>query len=323
MQEQRIYMQNNRLCRLLGIRYPIIQAGMVWVSDWNLALAASNAGILGTLGSGSMSLDELSMNIEKMQTHTQNPFAVNIPMLRPDAKDIASLCLEKGVRIFITSAGNPEKIVPLIKKEGIILIHVVPSVKGALKSANAGVDAVICEGFEAGGHNSPDEVTTLALTPQVADAVDIPVVAAGGIADGRGIAAVMALGADGAQLGTRFIATTECNAHLAHKELIVKALDTGTCILGRNIGMLRVIRNSFAQEMEKAEKQGAGDEELRKIIGNEYNRNKEASVNGNLDEGTFQAGQSSGMVKDIISVKALVMRLVREYEDARQRLKPM
>lgn len=246
-------MENNRLCELLGTKYPIIQAGMVWVSDWHLASAASNAGILGTVGTGAMRPDEALENIQKMHDQTDKPFAVNIPMLRPDAAEIGKICLDMGVKNFITSAGNPAKIVPLLKRPGVTLIHVVPSVRGAKKAEKEGVDAVVCEGYEAGGHNSPFEVTTLALVPQVVDAVGIPVVAAGGIADGRGIAVVMALGADGAQLGTRFIATTECPAHENHKKFIVDAADTETCIIGRKLSMLRVLRNDFARKMEQAE----------------------------------------------------------------------
>jgi enoyl-[acyl-carrier protein] reductase II len=314
-------MENNRLCKLLDIKYPIVQGGMVWVSNWRLAAAASNAGVLGTVGAGSMTLDVVRHNIERMKENTDNPYAVNIPMLRPDAPEIGKLALDMGVKIFITSAGNPANIVPLLKKPDNILIHVVPSVKGAKKAEKEGVDAIVCEGYEAGGHNSPLETTTIALTPQVADAVGIPVVAAGGIADGRGIAAVMALGADGAQLGTRFIATAECQAHENYKKYIVDSTDFDTCIIGRKLSMLRVLRNDFAKRMEDAEKAGASDQELLKIIGSEFNRNREASWNGDMAEGAFQAGQSSGLIKDVPTVAELVQRLVTEYKEAIQKLK--
>jgi enoyl-[acyl-carrier protein] reductase II len=313
-------MKNNRLCDLLGIRYPIIQAGMVWVSTWQLAAAASNAGVLGTVGVGAMRPDAVKENIEKMFQNTDKPFAVNIPMLRADAADTANLVLDMGVKIIITSAGNPAKIVPLVKRPGVTVMHVVPSVRGAVKCQKEGVDAVICEGFEAGGHNSPDETTTMALVPQVADAVDIPVVAAGGIADGRGMAAAFALGAHGVQLGTRFIATQECNASQAYKQLIVDTPDTGTTILGRKYLMLRVIKNAFAETMAQAEKQGASVEELEKLLRDEGSRNKAASLDGDLENGTFQAGQSSGLVHDIPTVAELVQRLIREYEMAMQSL---
>jgi len=316
-------MKNNRLCGLLGIEHPIIQAGMVWVSDWRLALAASEAGALGTIGAGSMTVEQAVENIRKAQEATAKPFAVNIPMLRPDAAQVGAAAMEAGAKIFITSAGNPAKIVPLIKRPDNILIHVVPSVKGAIKAEAEGVDAVICEGYEAGGHNSPFETATLPLVPQVADAVKIPVVAAGGIADGRGIAAVMALGADGAQLGTRFIATAECPAHENYKKLIVDSLDFDTCIIGRKLNMLRVIRNEFAKRMEEAEKKGATEEELFKIIGSEFNRNRAASWEGDIEEGAFQAGQSSGLVRDVPTVAELVGRLVAEYDAAVGSLKKM
>ena len=275
-------MHINRLCQLLKIRYPIIQAGMVWASDWHLASACSNAGILGTLGLGSMTAAEAEENIAEMHNATQNPFAVNIPLLRPDAADLSRISHDAGVAVFITSAGNPDRIASAIRQKKAVWLHVVPSVRGARKAEKAGVDAVVCEGYEAGGHNSPLEVTTLALVPQVADAVKIPVIAAGGIADGRGIAAVMALGADGAQLGTRFIATEECNAHMAHKRLIVDAQDAGTCIIGRKLDMLRVLRNEFADQMLEAEIAGASREKLLEMIGNEFNRNRAGSVLGDL-----------------------------------------
>ena len=291
---------------------------MVWVSTWELASAASNAGILGTVGTGAMRPDAVEENIKQMLAHTDKPFAVNIPMLRSDAADIANMVLDMGVKIVITSAGNPAKIVPLVKRPGVTVIHVVPSVRGAVKCQKEGVDAVICEGFEAGGHNSPDETTTLALVPQVADAVDIPVVAAGGIADGRGMAAAFALGADGVQLGTRFIATKENNAHQSYKQLLVDTPDTGTTILGRKYLMLRVVKTAFAQKMFDAEKQGASVEELEKLLRDEGSRNKAASLDGDLETGTFQAGQSAGLIRDIPTVAELVQRLVKEYEQARK-----
>ncbi len=313
-------MQSNRLCQLLGIKYPIIQGGMAWVSDWHLVVACSDAGILGTLGAGSMTLDEIRINIEKIFEKTDRPFAVNVPVLRPDALNIGEIALEMGVKTLITAAGSPQKIVPVLKRSGVTIIHVVPSVKGAVKAESTGVDAIVCEGYEAGGHNSPFEVTTLALVPQVVDAVGVPVVAAGGISDGRGIAAVMSLGADGAQLGTRFIATEECPVHGNYKRLILEAEDTGTCIIGRKLNMLRVIRNKIAKKMEQTEKMGASPEELFKFIGNEINRTEAATIDGDITEGTFQAGQSAGLVTDIPSVNELVKRLVIEYAAARQSL---
>ncbi len=310
----------NRLCQLLGIRYPVIQAGMVWVSDWRLACAASEAGILGTIGTGAMSMEEIGENIKSMKAATDRPFAVNIPLLRPDAVELVEFCQKEKVSIFITSAGNPQKLADIIKSSKNIWIHVVPSVRGAQKAVEAGADAVIGEGYEAGGHNSPYEITTLALIPQLADAVEVPVAGAGGIADGRGIAAVMALGADGAQLGTRFIATRECPAHEHYKQMIVEALDHGTCIVGRKLNMLRVLKNAFSDTMVEAENQGATREALLEIIGNEFNRNRAASLLGDLEEGAFQAGQSAGLIRDIPTVAELVERLIDEYEQAKTSL---
>jgi len=316
-------MPGNRLCELLGIDYPIIQAGMVWVSDWRLAAAASNAGILGTIGTGAMRDDALEENIRNALAATDRPFAVNIPLLRPDAEKKAEMALDFGASVFITSAGNPARIVPLLKRPGVTLLHVVPSVKGALKAQKEGVDVVICEGYEAGGHDSPLETTTLALVPQVADAVDIPVVAAGGIADGRGMAAAMALGADGVQIGTRFIATAECNAHENYKKAVVEAGDGGTSIVGRSFIMLRVLNNDFAMRMKEAEKSGAGVQELRDLLRSEGSRNISGMIEGDTVEGTLQAGQSAALVKDIVPVAELVGRLVREYETARKSLRPL
>lgn len=263
------------------------------------------------------------MPLEKISSQTDKPFAINIPILLPNAADICKLALEMGVKIFITAAGLPEKIIPFLKQSHVTAIHVVPSVKGAKKAVAAGADAVVCEGYEAGGHNSPLEVTTFALIPQVADAVDVPVVAAGGIADGRGIAAAMSLGADGVQMGTRFIATEECNIHDAFKKLILTADDTGTCVIGRQFNLMRVIRNEFAEKMAQAEKAGASVEDLFKIIGDERNRNRAAAKEGDIVEGAFQAGQSAGLIDDMPTVMELIKRLVAAYESARQALKPL
>lgn len=309
-------MRSNRVCNITGIKYPLFQGGMVWVSDWNLASACSNAGILGTIGTGGMTLSEVETNISKMFDLTCNPFAVNIPLIRPNAEEIGHIAIEMGVKVIITAAGNPGAIIPKLKQSDVTIIHVVPSVRGALKAEHEGADIVVCEGYEAGGHNSPHEITTIALVPQVVDSVDIPVVAAGGIADGRGIAAVMALGAEGVQMGTRFIATKECNAHINYKKKLVDAQDTETCIIGRKLNMLRVLKNNFAQRILDAEIKGASKEELLKIIGSDVNRNVSGAIDGNVAEGTLQAGQSAGLVKDILSVEDLVDSMIYEYGKA-------
>jgi enoyl-[acyl-carrier protein] reductase II len=309
-------MKKTKLTELLGIEYPIIQGGMVWVSNWTLAAAVSNAGGLGLVGTGSMDWDQIRDNLRKMKENTDKPWGINIPMMRPDLEDICKIGLEEGVRIFSTSAGNPMKAAPLLRRDDTIIIHVVPSVKGAKKAQDAGFDAIVCEGYEAGGHNGMDETTTLALTPQVADAVDIPVAAAGGIADGRGIAAALALGADGVQMGTRFIATAECNAHNGFKQALVEAGDTASIITGRKLNMLRSLKNDFTLRMSQAERDGASEADLFSIIGDEHNRAELGMVGGDVAEGVLEAGQSSGLVDDVPTVAELFEHLKKEYAEA-------
>ncbi|MBI5117677.1 nitronate monooxygenase [Candidatus Poribacteria bacterium] len=309
-------MKKTRLTQLLGIEYPIIQGGMVWVSDWRLAAAVSNAGGLGQIGSGSMMWDQIRENIRKVREGTSKPWGLNIPMMRPDFEDIARIGLEEGARIFTTSAGNPMKAGPLLKRSDTVIIHVVPSVKGAKKAEEAGFHAIVCEGYEAGGHNGMDENCTISLVPQVVDAVTIPVAAAGGIADGRGILAALALGADGVQMGTRFVATVECPAHENFKQKLVEAVDTGTLITGRKMNMLRSLRNEFTLRMAEAERKGASVEELLSIIGEENDRAEMGMVRGDVQEGVLEAGQSAGLVHEIPSVAELFKKLDAEYERA-------
>jgi len=314
-------MKKTRLTELLGTEYPVIQGGMVWVSNWRLAAAVSNAGGLGQVGTGSMDWDQIRENIRTVRENTERPWGVNIPMMRPDFEDICRIALEEGARIFTTSAGNPMKAAPLLKRDDTIIIHVVPSVKGAKKAQEAGFDAIVCEGYEAGGHNGMDETCTIALVPQVVDAVDVPVAAAGGIADGRGIAAALALGADGVQMGTRFVATVECPAHENFKLKLVEAPDTGSIITGRKMNMLRSLRNDFTVRMAQAEKDGARMEELLKIIGDEHNRAELGMVAGDVIEGVLEAGQSSGLVHEVPTVADLFKKLKVEYEKAVSNLK--
>ncbi len=313
-------MKKTRLTQLLGTEYPVIQGGMVWVSDWRLAAAVSNAGGLGQVGSGSMDWDQIRDNIRKARENTDKPWGLNIPMMRPDFEDICKIALEEGVRIFTTSAGNPMKAAPLLKRDDTTIIHVVPSIKGAKKAEDAGFDAIVCEGYEAGGHNGMDETTTVALVPQVVDAVSIPVAAAGGIADGRGIAAALALGADGVQMGTRFVATVECPAHENFKRKLVETPDTGSIITGRKVNMLRSLKNDFTLRMAAAERDGATAEELFKIVGDEHNRAELGMVKGDVNEGVLEAGESSGLVHDIPTVAELFKRLKEEYDKAVSRL---
>jgi enoyl-[acyl-carrier protein] reductase II len=315
-------MIKTRLTELLNIEYPVIQGGMVWVTDWKLISAVSNAGGMGVLGMGSMEIDEIRSHIRNIKKNTDKPWAVNFPMTRPNMEAVFEMCLEEGVKIFITSAGNPMKAYPLLKRDDTTLLHVVPSVKGAKKVQDSGYDALVCEGYEAGGHNGFDETTTMALVPQVVDAVDIPVVAAGGIADGRGIAAALALGADGVQMGTRFIATEECPAHINFKNMLVDTGDTATHITGRHLNMLRSLKNKHTLAIAELEKKGATKEEFMELIQSENNRCVVGMVNGDLDEGVLEAGQCAGSVREVVSCAALLKQLKSEYEGAASSLLP-
>jgi enoyl-[acyl-carrier protein] reductase II len=312
--------RDTRLQELFGIDYPIIQAGMVWASGGKLAAAVSNAGALGLIGAGSMKPDLLSEHIDKARTLTEgmHPFGVNIPLLRVDAEDLIRTALDGGVKIFFTSAGSPKKYTHELHERGCQVVHVVPGVKFAKKVEEAGCDAVVAEGFEAGGHNGVDMATTMALVPQVVDAVSIPVIAAGGIADGRGIAAAMALGAAGVQIGTRFAATMESSAHDHYKRAVLDADDRSTVYHLLKIGPARMIRNAWTDRVAEAEANGASAEELRELLG--AKRERLGIFEGDLDEGQVEAGQGSGLITDIPSAGELVSRLVREYRTALDRI---
>ena len=314
-------MIKSRLTDLLGIKYPVIQGGMVWISDWRLASAVSNAGGLGVLGSGSMDPDQVRFNIKKMKEKTNRPWALNAPILRPGTEEIIKIALEQGVNFFTTSAGNPSGLVPLIRRDDTIIIHVVPTVKAAIKAQDYGYDAVLCEGYEAGGHNGMDETGTIALVPQVVDAVDIPVVAAGGIADGRGIAAAFALGAEGVQMGTRFIATIECPAHENFKKMLIHAPDSGTTITGRHTNMLRCLKNEYTIKLAEEGKDAPDQEEFLALLVSEQNRSELGMVKGDIDQGVLMAGQSSGLINEIQTVAGLFETLEKEYHNAVARLK--
>ncbi len=303
-----------RIQTLFGIEYPIIQAGMVWVSGAKLAAAASNAGGLGLIGSGSMKPDLLADHIRKAQSQTDKPFGVNIPLLRGDAEDLVQVVLDHKVPVVFTSAGSPKKFTPTFHEHGIKVVHVVPSVTLAKKVEAAGCDAVVAEGFEAGGHNGVDMITTMALIPQVADAVQIPVLAAGGIADGRQIAAAILLGADGVQIGTRFAATVESSAHDNYKQAVVNASDRDTVFHLKQIGPARMVRNAWTERIAAAEQRGASVEELRELLGTK--RERLGIFEGDLDEGQVEAGQGSGLIRDIPSAADLVHRLVDETRAA-------
>ncbi len=302
-----------KITELFGIELPIIQAGMVWVSGWKLASAVSNCGGLGLIGSGSMKPDLLREHIRKCKAATDKPFGVNIPLLRGDADELVNVTIEEGVKIVFTSAGHPKKFAHQLKDNGIKIIHVVPNVKYGLKAQEAGCDAIVGEGVEAGGHNGADQITTFALIPQLVDALEIPVIAAGGIVDGRGIVAALALGAEGVQIGTRFAATVESSAHENYKRKIVEAGDTDTVLALKKIGLVRMIKNDFALRAIKAEEECWDEIKLKELLGNK--RERAGIFEGDEKEGELEAGQGAGLIKDIPTVKELMERLVDESKN--------
>ncbi len=301
----------NRICSLFKIRYPIIQAGMVWCSGWRLAAAVSEKGGLGIIGSGSMYPDVLREHIRKLKKATSKPFAVNVPLLYHDINKHMAIIEEERVPIVFTSAGNPANWTPWLKERGITVVHVVPNVKLALKCEEKGVDAIVCEGFEAGGHNGKDEITSMCLIPQVADAVSIPVIAAGGIGDGRAITAAFALGADAVQIGSRFAVTVESSAHLNFKNRVKEAVDSDTILTMKNVVPVRLIKNKFFEEIAKAESECAAPEEIRRILGR--GRAKKGIFQGDLEDGELEIGQISGLIKDVPTAGELFDRMLNEY----------
>ena len=309
---------NNRITKLFGIKYPIIQAGMVWVSGWKLASAVSNNGGLGLIGSGSMKPDLLREHIKKCRAATDKPFGVNIPLLRRDAADLIKVVIEENVKIVFSSAGHPGKFIDELKKNNISVIHVVPSLKYALKAESVGCDAVVGEGVEAGGHNGADEITTFCLIPQLVDTLKIPVIAAGGIADGRGILASLSLGAEGVQIGTRFAVTEESSAHPNYKKKVIDTKDNDTILVLKKIGMARMIKNDFTSVVHKEELNGADEEKLKLLLGEK--RERLGIFEGDEQNGMMEAGQGAGLIKEILHVKDLMERLVSEYDDALQKI---
>jgi enoyl-[acyl-carrier protein] reductase II len=297
---------------LFPIDYPLIQAGMVWVSGGKLAAASANAGILGVIGAGSMKPELLKLHLEKAKalTHRHDRLAVNVPLLYEKTGEQLKTALELGIKNIITSAGSPKTYTSWLKDQGCTVIHVVSTPEFARKCEQAGCDGVIAEGFEAGGHNGRDELTTLSLIPQVVDAVKIPVIAAGGIGDGRGIAAVMCLGAQGAQLGTRFVATVESSAHEKFKEAVIKSTPTSTMLAMRKSVPVRLLKNKFYQEIKNLEDRCASKEDLENYLG--QGRAKKGMLEGDVEEGELEIGQIASLIQDIPSVAQLVQRLVRE-----------
>ena len=309
---------NNRITNLFKIKYPIIQAGMVWVSGWRLASAVSNCGGLGLIGSGSMNPELLDEHIKKYKLATQKPFGINIPLMRKDAEELVNVTIQNEVKIVFTSAGNPKTFTEKLKSKDVKVVHVVPSVNFALKAEAAGCDAVVGEGVEAGGHNGADETTTICLIPQIVDAVNIPVIAAGGIADGRGILATFSLGAEGVQMGTRFAATIESSAHPNYKKYVVEANDNDTILAFKKIGLVRMLKNDFSIRSIIAESEGWNEEQLKKLLGKK--RERLGIFEGNEIEGEMEAGQSSGLIKNLPTVNELFEQLLSEFNSAKDTL---
>jgi len=306
--------ENNRITQLFGIKYPIIQAGMIWASGWKLASTVSNAGGLGIIGAGSMYPEVLKEHIDKCKDATNKPFAVNVPMLYPDIDKIIQIIIDNGVKIVFTSAGNPKTYTSLLKSKGIKVVHVVSSVKFALKAQAAGVDAVVAEGFEAGGHNGREETTTLTLIPMVKKALEIPLIAAGGIANGQGMLAAMVLGADAVQIGTRFVASHEASSHIHFKQTVVDAREGDTHLTLKELAPVRLIKNKFYQDIQELYKASPSVEDLKKLLGRA--RAKRGMFEGDLEEGELEIGQISGLIDDILPARTIVENIVNEYKEA-------
>ena len=302
----------NRITQLFGIKYPIIQGGMIWNSGYKLASAVSNAGGLGLIGAGSMYPDVLREHIQKCKKATNKPFGVNVPMLYPNVEEIMQILVEEQVKIVFTSAGNPKTWTPFLKEHGITVVHVVSSSKFALKAQEAGVDAVVAEGFEAGGHNGREETTTLTLIPMVKENIEIPLIAAGGIATGRGMLAAMILGADGVQMGSRFAASTESSAHEAFKKTIIETNEGDTLVTLKELAPVRLIKNKFFNDVQNAYANCASIEDLKHLLGRA--RAKKGMFEGDLVEGELEIGQIAGLIHDIQPVAVLIENIMAEFE---------
>jgi len=306
-------MKNNRICSLLGIEYPLIQAGMVWCSGWELASAVSNAGGLGIIGAGSMYPEVLRTHLQRCKQATDKPFAVNLPLLYPDIEEHIRSVIEFEVPVVFTSAGNPASHTAFFKEHGIKVVHVVSSSKFARKAMDAGCDAVVAEGFEAGGHNGREETTTLVLVPQVVQALEgkIPVIAAGGIATGRAMAAMFCLGAEAVQMGTRFAATVESSAHARYKQRITESVEGDTVLTLKEVTPVRMFKNAFYAELAEAYARGATADELREILGR--GRSKKGVFEGDLEQGELEAGQVSSAIKSIETAADVVRDTMAEF----------
>ncbi len=305
---------SNRVTKLFNIDYPIVQAGMVWTSGWKLASAVSNAGALGLIGSGSMYPDVLKLNIQKCKAATSKPFGVNIPLLYPDIEKHIHIVIDEGIKIVFTSAGNPKKFTSILKQNNIIVVHVVSSSTFAKKAEDAGCNAVVAEGFEAGGHNGREETTTMVLVPAVKESVKIPVLAAGGIATGKQMLAAMILGADGVQIGSRFVCSDEASSHILFKHAIVNSKEGDTMLSMKKIVPVRMFKNKFFETISEAESSGANKEELEKILG--HGRAKKGMLEGDLNEGELEIGEVSSLIKDIKPAPAIVKEIWNDFNES-------
>jgi enoyl-[acyl-carrier protein] reductase II len=306
----------NRITQLFNIKYPIIQGGMIWNSGYKLASAVSNSGGLGLIGAGSMYPEVLREHIQKCTKATDKPFGVNVPMLYPNVQEIMDIIVEEGVKIVFTSAGNPKTWTSFLKEKGITVVHVVSSSKFALKAQEAGVDAVVAEGFEAGGHNGREETTTLTLIPMVKENISIPLIAAGGIASGRGMLAAMILGADGVQMGSRFVASTESSAHDNFKKTVIETEEGGTLLTLKELAPVRLIKNKFFEDVQELYAKCPSKEDLENLLGKR--RAKRGMFEGDLVEGELEIGQIAGLIHDIKPVDAIIKEIIDEFELAKK-----
>lgn len=308
----------NRICKLFNIKYPVIQGGMVWCSGWELASAVSNAGGLGLIGAGSMHPDVLVDHIRKCKAATDKPFGVNVPLLYPEIEKIIPSIIDEGVKIVFTSAGSPAKWTEYLKERGITVVHVVSNTKFAAKCMEAGVDAIVAEGFEAGGHNGREETTTMVLIPHVRKVVDIPLIAAGGVGTGRGMLAAFALGAEGVQIGSRFAITTESSAHESFKQLVINAKEGDTILSLKQLSPTRLLKNQFYEQVQELQAKGASVDEIKTLLGK--GRAKKGMFEGNLDEGELEIGQISAMIDSVKSVSEVMDELINEFQVEQENL---
>jgi enoyl-[acyl-carrier protein] reductase II len=308
----------NRISDLFKIKYPIIQAGMIWCSGWELASAVSNAGGLGLIGAGSMEPELLKQHIRKCKVATNKPFGINIPLLYASAEEMIQIMLEEGVKIIFTSAGNPAKWTPFLKEKGMTVVHVIANTKFAIKCQEVGVDAIVAEGFEAGGHNGKEETTTMVLIPSVKEVVTVPIIAAGGISSGRSMLAAFALGAEGVQIGSRFVASVESSAHPDFKQKIIDSKDGDTMLMLKKLVPVRLLRNKVFEEIQKMENEGASPEKLLEFVGK--GRPRSGMFDGVIDEGELEIGQVAGIINTILPAGEIVREIMQKFNKIKSEL---